>query len=68
MNVLGGRLDCPTSGDVVEAFWPDFNCWLRAKFLRVNGDGSFSICWKSDNSTSESAMESIDSLFIYNFV
>eukprot|EP00913_Durusdinium_trenchii_P014241 g13361.t1 len=62
------RLDCPTSGTTVEAFWPDFSCWLPVKFLRVsrpmfviqvpscneprNPDGSFCIMWKSDNSTS----------------
>lgn len=46
------RLDCPTSGATVEAFWPDFGCWLPAKFLRVNADGSFNIQWKSDSSTS----------------
>ncbi|CAE7256501.1 unnamed protein product [Symbiodinium natans] len=46
------RLDCPTSGTTVEAFWPDFRCWLKAKFVRVNADGSFCVQWKSDGTTS----------------
>mmetsp|Transcript_29481 Transcript_29481/g.60770 ORF Transcript_29481/g.60770 Transcript_29481/m.60770 type:complete len:376 (-) Transcript_29481:41-1168(-) len=46
------RLDCPSSGATVEAFWPDFRCWLKAKFVRVNADGSFCVQWKSDGTTS----------------
>ncbi|CAE7285304.1 unnamed protein product [Symbiodinium natans] len=56
------RLDCPSTGSPIEAFFTDFGCWLPAKFLHVNPDGSFSIQWKSDGSTSASSEVECDPL------
>eukprot|EP00930_Biecheleria_cincta_P058234 TRINITY_DN44090_c0_g1_i2.p1 TRINITY_DN44090_c0_g1~~TRINITY_DN44090_c0_g1_i2.p1 ORF type:complete len:314 (-),score=42.31 TRINITY_DN44090_c0_g1_i2:43-984(-) len=47
------RLDGPTSGSGVEVYWPDFDSWLPAKFVKVHDDGSYCIQWKSDNRISD---------------
>lgn len=46
------RLNCPSTGDPIEAFFPDFRCWSSAKFLSVDSEGRIHIQWTSDDSIS----------------